>query len=344
MLVREYRPKKFSEVLGQPRAIKVLQALVGKLRKGEEVVRVWILEGSWGSGKTTLSRVVGKALSCESYKDGDICGECNSCKEDIMLSGTYDEYDAGSIGNIKDIRALMDGAYFVGADLWRVIVLDETHLISREAQGALLKFLEELPERVVVIMCTTDSQKLLDTILSRAMVITINTVQFEDSNTFIERVLSAEDSARLSESKRKALHRMSGGHLRNLGMLCEKWLLEGDSIFEASIDLAITKYILSVFRKDKTAVLSAVDGLLSYSLSETRKVFYSVLSEHLLRGLDKSDKFLLKLGVNEVERGRYIEYISKLIVQCNEDYFVNGLRSTESFRAALLSLFIVMVK
>ena len=164
-LYRKYRPKNFDEVVGQEHITATLKQEIASGRIGH----AYLFTGSRGTGKTSCSKIIAKAVNCPNQHDGNPCGVCGICKgidDGSVLDVT--EIDAASNNGVDNIRQLREEANFTPAQVsYRVYIIDETHMLSVGAFNALLKIMEEPPEHVIFILATTEVHKIPATILSR---------------------------------------------------------------------------------------------------------------------------------------------------------------------------------
>ena len=167
VLARKWRPKDFSDTVGQEH---VLQALMNALETGR-LHHAYLFTGTRGVGKTTIARILAKALNCETGVTANPCGECSACKEiDEGRFVDLIEVDAASKTKVDDTRDLLDNVQYAAArGRYKVYLIDEVHMLSKSSFNALLKTLEEPPEHVKFLLATTDPQKLPATVLSRCL-------------------------------------------------------------------------------------------------------------------------------------------------------------------------------
>lgn len=175
---RKYRPGRLSDYVGNQAIINTAKSFL-KYRNGDEqkLPQVVLLQGHAGCGKTTLARLLCSCYCCmEMTEDGDACGECDSCKEFAHYIETGDnsnllditEVDSAILNGKEDIEQLIDEMHQPSmSGGWRCYIFDECHRLSQQAQSSLLKTIEEPPERVLICLCTTDANKILNTIRSR---------------------------------------------------------------------------------------------------------------------------------------------------------------------------------
>jgi DNA polymerase-3 subunit gamma/tau len=166
VLYRKYRPQTFGEVIGQEH---VVQTLTNSI-KGNNISHAYLFSGPRGSGKTTIARLFAKAINCENPgNDFEPCNKCSSCLE-IMTGNAIDlaEIDAASHTGVDDVRQLIEGIKFAPVkSKYKIFIIDECHQLSKSASNALLKTLEEPPSHAVFLLATTESHKMIPTILSR---------------------------------------------------------------------------------------------------------------------------------------------------------------------------------
>ena len=190
-LARKYRPKKFSELVGQEH---VRRALVNALASGR-VHHAFLFTGTRGVGKTTIARILAKCLNCETGVTAEPCGVCASCRE--IDAGRFPdllEVDAASRTKVDDTRELLDNVQYAPArGRYKVYLIDEVHMLSAHSFNALLKTLEEPPPHVKFLLATTDPQKLPVTVLSRCLQFNLKRLPSADIASHLRTILSAED-------------------------------------------------------------------------------------------------------------------------------------------------------
>ncbi len=216
-LYRAYRPQKFSEVVGQQHIIKTLQNAI-KLNK---VAHAYLFCGPRGTGKTTLAKIMAKALNCEHGPAIEPCNECAICKG-IQKGNISDviEIDAASNNGADDIRSLRDTVKFLpSVGKYKVYIIDEVHMLSNAAFNALLKTLEEPPKHVVFILATTEPYKLPNTILSRCQRFDFQAISLDDITKRLKLVCSDENINITDEAIHQIASSAEGGMRDALSLL-----------------------------------------------------------------------------------------------------------------------------
>ena len=211
-LYRKYRSRTFDEVVGQEQVTVTLKNEIASGRIGH----AFLFTGSRGTGKTTCSRIIAKAVNCPNQKDGNPCGVCELCRgidEGSVLDVV--EIDAASNNGVDDIRQLREEAAFTPSQAkYRVYIIDETHMLSTAAFNALLKILEEPPEHVIFILATTEVHKVPATILSRCQRFDFKRIKPEVIKDHLLAV-SAQEGIELEEDAALLIARLSDGGMRD---------------------------------------------------------------------------------------------------------------------------------
>ena len=178
VIARKYRPQTFSELIGQEHVKTTLENAI----KQQRIAHGYIFSGQRGTGKTTVARILARCLDCEQGPTATPCGVCASCVEIAAGSGVdVIEIDAASNRGINEMRELRENVrYRPARDRYKVFIVDEAHQITNEAFNALLKTLEEPPEWVVFILCTTEAHKIPSTIVSRCQQFSFRSVDFAE--------------------------------------------------------------------------------------------------------------------------------------------------------------------
>ena len=164
-LYRQWRPMKFSEMVGQEL---VVTALRNQVQSGR-IAHAYLFCGSRGTGKTSTAKILARAVNCENPQDGDACGECESCRR-LQSDSSFDllEYDAASNSKVDDMREILETVQYPPQfGRYKVYIIDEVHMLSANAFNALLKTLEEPPGHMLFVLATTEPHKVPATILSR---------------------------------------------------------------------------------------------------------------------------------------------------------------------------------
>jgi len=275
----KYRPQKFGDVVGQDLAVAVLKSTV---KHPYNSPRCFILAGEWGLGKTTLARVFHRAINCISKKSADPCLECESCKQDISMASTYMEIDSTKAGNVEFSRNLCESVLSVDVEpgKYRVIVFDEVHASSAQAQDALLKITEEVPERTFFMFCTTQIEKLKNPIRSRSIELNLNSITYDDMLLRLKHIATIEN-INITDTILIKIAQSSSGHLRDaLKRLYLYTIIDDSEEFEAIIETSeklLLGFLYYIRQKDKAMLEGIIEKLCCQPLNTIKRNFEYVI-------------------------------------------------------------------
>jgi len=219
VIARKWRPQTFRDLVGQTHVTETLANAI----KNNRVAHAYIFSGARGVGKTTAARILAKALNCVKGPTAEPCGECDSCKE-IAAGTSLDviEIDAASNRGIDQIRELREMVrYAPAAARHKVVILDEAHMLTGEASNALLKTLEEPPDRVIFVMATTQPEDLVDTIRSRSQHFHFRALTFAEIVGRLKEI-AGKENLKIEEGALAVMARMAEGSLRDALSLLEQ--------------------------------------------------------------------------------------------------------------------------
>ena len=319
-LYRRYRPRRFDELKGQDHVVRALRNAVINNREGQ----AYLFSGPRGTGKTSTARILAKVLNCEKLKDGEPCGKCNSCVS-IDVGSSYDvlELDAASNNGVDNMRDLIERAALGNPGRHRVFILDEVHMLSKPAEAALLKTLEEPPEHVVFVLATTDPQKVSETIRSRTQHLQFHLLPMQELKDHVKWVV-ADAKLIISDDAIDRVVKLGGGSVRDTLSALELVVASGGEVDE---QISLDEFIEAFIDHDPGRALAAVGASVQFgadprALTEDivrnlRDLFLSLMAPELVQ-LPKERAEVVgdqarRMGASSVVRA--IEVLGEVLIE-----------------------------
>ena len=309
VLARKYRPQTFDEVVKQGHITRTLKNAISAGR----VAHAILFSGPRGTGKTTVARILAKAMNC---KDGPVpvpCNQCSSCKE-ITAGNAADvfEIDGASNNSVDQIRDLRGNVKYMPAhSLYKIYIIDEVHMLSIAAFNALLKTLEEPPSHVMFIFATTEPRKIPITILSRCQRHDFRRIDVESISEHMEKICKKED-VEINPKSLGLIAREANGSMRDgLSLLdqvmsCIQGTISHDQVLDilGIVDREIIfKISGAVLREDIAEILDILDEV--YSAGHDMKKLYANLIEHfrnlLIVKMGEKNRKLVDIPAHEID-------------------------------------------
>lgn len=342
-----YRPQKFSDIVGNEVNNRLLLAIAKN--GGPSTI---LMSGSYGCGKTTSARCFARAINCSNLRD-DLCGECESCRLDVNNNNPlYMELDSSIVGNVDSIRDLHEDLTFVPRGKKRVIVLDECHLISRVGQSALLKVFEDAPPNIYYLLCTTDKDAILPTIISRSLTLNFSVKSKEEVISNLKKIASEQD-VQLSDQVANLIALRSKGHMRDAHKLFEKYLIIGEKDFlnlEESGYVYLAKYFAQVLwltknirasvsdiKKHKDVMMELVDRVMRVPIALIKDDYQSLFLD-LAKKCFNPD-YVVEPIIDAIIRQFDARSIMNLYKVAMDDFTINSFDSDIRFQTALFSIY-----
>ena len=270
-LYRRFRPTKFDQVIGQD---VIVTTLINQL-KTQKIGHAYLFCGARGTGKTSLAKILARAVNCLDLQNGSPCGKCEACKT-LLESSNIDiiEIDAASNNRVENIRDLRETVQYPPVSVkYKVYIVDEVHMLSTEAFNALLKTLEEPPKHAIFILATTEPNKLPATILSRCMRFDFKLVGTNELCEIIEKIYD-EIGKKYTKEAVMAIAKAGEGSVRDALSVADLCISIGDGKLEyddvlkvlgATDTSTLLNILKNMFNNDAGAVLSYTSKAFSTS-------------------------------------------------------------------------------
>ncbi len=270
-LYRKWRPSTFNEVVGQKHiSIPILRAL-----EQGRLAHAYLFSGPRGTGKTSMARILAKAVNCLHLKNGNPCNECSNCKE-INTGSSLDVYeiDGASARGVDEIRVLRESVRTLpAAGNKKVYIIDEVHMLTKEAFNALLKTLEEPPSHVLFILATTEPEKIPLTILSRCQRYEFHRISVNDIKEHLL-YISKESNLHLTPEAADLIAVRAEGGLRDALSLLDQCSGASEG---KELSAEIVYNLLGLTGKDQ--IIDLAHAIISSKSGETLQLFYDILQE-----------------------------------------------------------------
>ncbi len=274
-LYRKWRPTTFSDVVGQDHITSVLRYQVAN----DKTSHAYLFCGSRGTGKTTCAKILAKAVNCPNSKNGEPCNECEICRRiDGGMSMEVLEMDAASNTGVDYIRDIREEVVFSPSEVGtRVYIIDEVHMLTESAFNALLKTLEEPPQKVIFILATTEIQKIPATILSRCQRFDFRRIPAQTISDRLMKI-SSQENIEITDGAAHLIAKLALGGMRDAISMLELCSGEGDRITEERVSAATGIIGRESIIKTVKAILSGNYGEIFATISSVYSNSYDIAS------------------------------------------------------------------
>lgn len=340
-LYRKYRPNNFSEVFGQKSIKKSIENQI----KADNISHAYLFCGPRAIGKTTLARIFSKAINCLNRKDGESepCGKCERCIE-ISQGKNLDiiEIDGASNNSIDNVRENIIAGSFVPPSVckYKVFIIDEVHMLSIPAFNALLKILEEPPENIVFILCTTELQKMPNTIVSRCQRFDFKKIGIKEVIKKLEYIVKSEN-IEIEPAVLESIARQSDGHMRDAESILDQIISisdkkitakEADLVLPRSDINEVINLILLLSKNNISDAIVLINNLVDNGvdlnsfvndlINILRKIMIAKINMELLEriGVELGESLEIKFNkcVKSLELNKIVNIVNKFSIAKNE--------------------------
>lgn len=293
VLARKYRPKKFSDLIGQNIIVQTLKNIIAN----NSIHHAYLLTGNRGIGKTTIARIIAKALNCSDLQNNEPCTKCQNCKEiDNGVHVDVIEIDAASNTGVENIRELIENCKFVPSNgKYKIYIIDEVHMLSKSAFNAMLKTLEEPPLHAIFILATTDLQKVPVTILSRCLQFKLKNLTINEISKHLNTILNNENIKFESPALLKIANYADGSMRDALSILEQIIAFSNDNVTEVA-----TNEVLGAI--DDDIIIELLINIGNYDIKKvTANIDFIVNNNYNLESiLISMNKFLAKASLLQI--------------------------------------------
>ena len=326
VLSRKWRPQSFNDVVGQLHVTQTLQNALKQNRLGHG----YLFTGSRGVGKTSVARILSRAINCTESIDANPCNKCSLCI-DILNGNNFDviELDGASNRGIDEIRDLRESVkYAPSSGKYKIYIIDEVHMLTKEAFNALLKTLEEPPSHVLFVLATTDPHKIPQTILSRTQRFNFKRISIDDIDNYLSKILNKEGKV-FDDTSLRLISKKADGSMRDaLSLLDQVIAYCDDEISVETVSEAIglidsivySKLLFFILKSDLSEILNIINNSLSvgHSINDFTNGFIDFLNRcmHFYLKDDKDEIFFdkqVKSFLKKIENSLDIEFIIQVL-------------------------------